>query len=114
MIVVVLSEDQSVARAVQDELTRNNIVPLCFRDPLRLIDVLADLRPEAIILRQKDFPVHEQVIEGFLRFYPPLHHCALISIGRDQEQTEGYFSIDEAQFLRDPSILSHISLTQHY
>jgi len=91
MTVVVLSEDQSIARAVQDECTRINIVPLRFRDPLRLIDVLVELRPEAIILRQKDFPVHEQVIEGFLRFYPHLRHCALISIGKDQEQTEGYF-----------------------
>jgi len=107
MLVLVLIEQTSIADLVLRQLRQKSIASIAYRDPLRLLDHLAELNPEAVIIRGKDFPLHQQLLAALIRYYVPLNHCKMIVLGRGIPAFPPCACIVEEQFLKDPSLLTN-------
>lgn len=81
MLVLILIEDTLVADLVLRDLQESGISALSYRDPIKVIDHVAEIKPDAIIIRQKDFPLHTPLIAAMVRFSESLQHCRIIVIG---------------------------------
>lgn len=105
MIVLQLIEENSLANLVFKELSTLNTTVIRYRDPVRVLDSIAELKPGAVVMRQKDFPLHAQLLTALLKFYTPLQHCKMIILGNDERPFPSCSFVRETLFLKDPSIL---------
>ncbi|HAL94278.1 MAG TPA: hypothetical protein PLS88_01075 [Rectinema sp.] len=114
MLVLVLIEEKSIANVVLRQLNHKDIASIAYRDPLRVLDHLTELNPEAVIIRGKDFPLHQQLLAALVRFYAPLKGCKMIVLGRGIPDFPPCICIAEEQFLREPSIITNEILKTHH
>ncbi|OQB94667.1 MAG: hypothetical protein BWX81_02379 [Spirochaetes bacterium ADurb.Bin110] len=114
MLVLVLIEETSIADVVLRQLHQKGIASIAYRDPLRALDHLTDLNPEAVIIRGKDFPLHQQLLAALVRFYVPLNRCKMIVLGRGIPDFPPCTCIAEEQFLREPSLITNEILKPHH
>lgn len=98
MLVLVLIEENSIANLVLKELREADIIVFRYRDPLRVVDCITELVPDALVVRQKDFPLHAPMLAAMIRFYKPLQSCKLILIG------EGESSLAACSFIKEASL----------
>jgi len=91
-------------------LMAEDICTIRFRDPLRLLDAMQELRPDILVIRRRDFPLHAQMVVGFVRFYQALSSCKVLVIGSSETALKQTTNIAEDQFLRDPSTLASAAL----
>ncbi|MEN6297326.1 MAG: hypothetical protein ABFC92_05175 [Rectinema sp.] len=117
MLVLLLIEENSIANLVLKALHDSEVNALRYRDPLRVLDYIAELEPDAVIVRQKDFPLHEQLLAALIQFYKPLQRCKMIVLGKEDAPFSSCTFIKEEAFLKDPSLLlaafsgaTHVSL----
>lgn len=62
------------------------------------------------MIRHRDFPLHTQMVVGFVRFYQALSRCKVLVISSSADVLKQTTNIAEDQFLRDPSTLSAAAL----
>ena len=58
MLAVILAEDDAFSRAVSHRSRLQKYSVIRYRDPVKLSDNIPELRPDALIIRYVDFPLH--------------------------------------------------------
>lgn len=81
MLVLLVIEDSVVTDLVLKDLQESGISAISYRDPIKAIDHIAEIKPDALIIRQKDFPLHTPLIAAMVHFSQSLQHCKIIVIG---------------------------------
>jgi len=66
MFAVILSEDDAFYRSVAHRSRLHKYSVIRYRDPIKLADNLPELKPELIIIRGQDFPLHWEVLASQL------------------------------------------------
>ncbi len=66
MFAVILSEDDAFYRSVAHRSRLHKYSVVRYRDPVKLADNLPELRPELLIIRGMDFPLHWEAIASQL------------------------------------------------
>jgi len=66
MFAIILSEDDAFYRSVAHRSRLHKYSVIRYRDPVKLADNLPELRPELIIIRGLDFPLHWEVLASQL------------------------------------------------
>ncbi len=105
MLALLLIEEDIVADLAVKALMDEGICAIRFRDPLRLIEAIQELQPDIVVIRHRDFPLHERMIIEFVRFYNPIAQCKILTICRNYDVEMNVTAIIEDQFLNDPMIL---------
>jgi hypothetical protein len=105
MLVLLLIEENSIADIVLKELRDADVSVIRYRDPLRVLDYIAELAPDALIVRQKDFPLHAQLLAVLIRFYKPLQRCKMIVVGKEYPAFSSSVFIEEEALSKSPSLL---------
>ncbi len=105
MLTLLLIEEDTIADPAIKTLMAEDICTIRFRDPLRLLDAMQELHPDILVIRRRDFPLHAQMIIGFIRFYQALSRCKVLVFNTSSDALEQTTNIIEDQFLNDPSIL---------
>lgn len=114
MLALFLIEEDSIADLALKTLMAGEIDTIRFRDPLRLLDAVQELRPDALIIRRRDFPLHAQMVAGFVRYYRPLTRCKMIWLSDDADASGQATALIEKHFLKNPSLLTTSILgTEH-
>lgn len=62
MLAIILAEDDSFYRSVSHRTRLLKYEVLRYKDPVKLIDNLEELRPQAVIVREMDFPGHWEIL----------------------------------------------------
>ncbi|MCX7026861.1 MAG: hypothetical protein NT061_05085 [Spirochaetes bacterium] len=62
MLAVVLAEDDAFFRSVSHRLRLHRFSIVRYRDPVKLSDNLGELRPELLVVRHEDFPLHGELL----------------------------------------------------
>jgi|GEM_PF-850832 hypothetical protein len=101
MVAIILSEDDAFYRSVahRSRLHKYNVIR--YRDPVKLADNLAELKPELIIIRGVDFPRHWEVIASQLlctRNYSSTRIVLFLALG-----TSTSFSWPNVSVLYEPA-----------
>lgn len=105
MLALLLIEEDAVADSAIATLMAEDIYTIRYRDPLRLLDALQELRPDALIIHRRDFPLHAQMIAGYARFCGPLSRCRTIVIGDGGDAPKQSTVLREELILQQPSSL---------
>jgi hypothetical protein len=108
MLVLLLIEENSIADLVLKELRGADVNVVHYRDPLRVLDYISEFEADALIVRQKDFPLHAQILAAMIRFYKPLQRCKMIVLGKDAPSFPSCTFIVEELFTKDPSMISSV------
>jgi hypothetical protein len=66
MFAVILSEDDAFYRSVAHRSRLHNYSVARYRDPVKLADNLPELRPELVVIRGIDFPLHWEMLASQL------------------------------------------------
>lgn len=67
MLAVVLAEEDNFFRAISHRLRLRHYAVVRYRDPVKLSDNLQELRPELLVVRKEDYPLHWVVLAAQLR-----------------------------------------------
>jgi len=105
MLVLLLIEDDTIADIVLKELRETDVTAIRYRDPLRVLDYITELEPNALVVRQKDFPLHAQMLAALLRFYKPLRHCRMLVLGKSDPSSPSCIFMEEDAVLKDSSLI---------
>lgn len=62
MLAIILAEDDAFYRSVSHRTRLLKYEVLRYRDPVKLIDNLEELRPQAVIVHETDFPGHWEIL----------------------------------------------------
>lgn len=107
MLAVVLAEDDAFFRSVSHRLRLHRFSIIRYRDPVKLSDNLAELRPELLVVRHEDFPLHGELLASQLQYSKGLSDCPICifitpgsSIGADSDH------------LPKPGIFARLSLIE--
>lgn len=105
MLAIILIDERQIADDVIESLRANDIEAVRCRDPIRLIDSVAELDPDVVIVRQMDFPLHTHMIAAYTRFYAPLQHCKIYALGDEPLDIPNAKPIAEKEFAENRAIL---------
>jgi hypothetical protein len=75
VLAVVLAEDDAFFRSVSHRLRLHRFSIIRYRDPVKLSDNLAELRPELLVVRHEDFPLHGELLASQLQYSKGLSDC---------------------------------------
>jgi hypothetical protein len=75
VLAVVLAEDDAFFRSVSHRLRLHRFSIIRYRDPVKLSDNLAELRPELLVVRHEDFPLHGELLASQLQCSKGLSDC---------------------------------------
>jgi hypothetical protein len=114
MLALVLIEENTIANLILKELREADITVFRYRDPLRVVDCVRELEPDAILVRQKDFPLHAQMLAAMVRFSKPLQRCKFILIGEGEPAPPSYALIEERSLSEKRSSVCAVLLGPHY
>lgn len=81
MLVAILAEDDVFARSVAQRLRLLRHIAIRYRDPVKLLDNLPELGPDALVVRERDYPVHWKVLAAALPRLAPARSARLILAG---------------------------------
>jgi len=90
MKALIVVEDDAVADAVRYYLQPLGLDVIRYRDPLKALDNLDEICPDAVIMSGRDFPRHWKTIVVNLRASRPKSACAILLLKGD------YFPFEEA------------------
>jgi len=90
MKALVIVEDDSVAEIVKYYLKPLGLDVIHYRDPIKALDNLEEIWPDAVIMSAKDFPRHWKSIVVDLRAARPKSACAVVLLKGD------FFPFEEA------------------
>ncbi len=90
MKALIVVEDDAVADVVRFYLQPLGLDVIRYRDPLKALDNIEEIMPDAVIMSARDFPRHWKAIVVGLRAARPKSACAIILLKGD------YFSFEEA------------------
>lgn len=68
MLALILSEDDSFFKSAAHRTRLDKYQVIRYRDPVKLVDNLGELKPDLVIVRQRDFPLHASLIAAALAF----------------------------------------------
>ncbi len=114
MRVLLLIEENSIANALLKALDEADVSVFRSRDPMRMVDCIADLAPDILVVRQKDFPLHAQLFAAMVRFYKPLQRCKVIIVGEGEPSFPGCSFIGEASLSEKSSAICSTLLGPNY
>lgn len=114
MLVLVLIEENSIAELVLKALREADVTAFRYRDPLRVVDCIAELAPDILVVRQKDFPLHAPMLAAMIRFYKPLQRCKVILLGEGEPSFPGCAFVGEASLSEKPSGICSALLGPNY
>jgi hypothetical protein len=66
VLAVVLAEDDPFFRFVSHRLRLHRFTVVRYRDPVKLSDNLPELKPDLLVVRQEDFPLHWELLAAQL------------------------------------------------
>lgn len=78
MLVAILAEDDSFARSVAQRLRLSRHTSVRYRDPVKLLDNLPELGLDALVARERDYPVHWRVLAAALPRLAPARAARFI------------------------------------
>lgn len=90
MKALVIVEDDSVAEIVKYYLKPLGLDIIHYRDPIKALDNLEEIFPDAVIMSAKDFPRHWKAIVVDIRSSRPKSACAVVLLKGD------FFPFEEA------------------
>jgi len=67
MLAVILAEDDAFSRAVSHRSRLQKYSIVRYRDPVKLADNIPELRPDVLIIRFEDFPLHWELFVSELQ-----------------------------------------------
>ncbi len=108
MFALILIEDTSVADLVLRDLQESGISAISYRDPIKVIDHIAEIKPDVLIIRQKDFPLHIPLIAAMVRFSESLQHCSIVVIGDEVPSFMQCWQITEEKLQKDAGSLARL------
>ncbi|MBN2874657.1 MAG: PilZ domain-containing protein, partial [Spirochaetales bacterium] len=90
MKALLVVEDDSVAEIVQYYLQPLGLDVIRYHDPLKALDNLDEILPDAVVMSARDFPRHWKTLVVNLRASRPKSACAIILL------KGAYFPFEEA------------------
>jgi hypothetical protein len=98
MLAVILAEDDAFSRAVSHRSRLQKYSIIRYRDPVKLADNIPELRPDALIIRLEDFPLHWELFPFELNCLGTLQNTKIIlftppAFVMDHDFPEGIFHI---------------------
>jgi|YelNatPaOPRAMG01_1025707.scaffolds.fasta_scaffold00531_36 hypothetical protein len=108
MFALVVIEDSSVADLVLRDLQENTVRTIIYHDPIKVIDNIAEIKPDVLIIRQKDFPLHAPLIASMVRFSESLQHCRIVIIGDEVPSLLQCWNITEEKLQQDAGSLARL------
>lgn len=70
MLALILAEDDSFSRSAAHRSRLQKFEVIRYRDPVKLVDNLPELKPDLVLVRERDFPLHGELIASALAFHP--------------------------------------------
>ncbi len=67
MLAVILAEEDSLSRSVSQRCRLQGYTVVRYRDPVKLADNLPELKPDILVIRHKEYPVHGELLAAQLR-----------------------------------------------
>jgi len=110
MLALILIDEKQIADDVIESLRANDIEAVRCRDPIRLIDSVAEMDPDVVIVRQIDFPLHTHMIAAYTRFYAPLQHCKIYALSDEPLDMPNAKPIAEKEFTEHRTIFPQLIL----
>lgn len=80
MIMVLISESEDKSKILMKFFKEQSIDIIHYSSPMKALDNLAEIRPDAIIIDTIDFPRHWKVITQYVRYNNSKHDVVLILI----------------------------------
>ncbi|HEY9055394.1 MAG TPA: hypothetical protein VIO60_11310 [Rectinemataceae bacterium] len=106
MLAVILAEDDGFFRSVSHRCRLRRFRVVRYRDPVKLADNLPELRPDLLVARQEDFPLHWEALAAQVALSPNLARTAFCLFARTQAACprlpwKDFAAIGEAEFWAD-------------
>lgn len=76
MLAAVLAEDDMFARIILYRSRIHKFSVVRYRDPVKLADNLPELRPDVVVVREQDFPLHWELLSAELTYLQSLQGSA--------------------------------------
>lgn len=105
MIAQILTEDSSIFRLACRTLEHEGIHCLHARDIVRLIDQIHEIRPDILIVREKDYPLHTGLVAALVHFSSSLRHCRFLVIGNTSPPWNPGAAISEDRYRAEPGLI---------
>ena len=77
MLAVLLAEDDAFFRSASHRLRLHRFSVIRYRDPVKLSDDLGELRPDILVVRCEDFPLHGELLAAQLQYSRNLSECPI-------------------------------------
>ena len=108
MLVVILAEDDAFSRAVSHRSRLQKCSVIRYRDPVKLSDNIPELRPDALIIRYADFPLHWELFIAELRCLEGLQTTKVILFTPPSLVLEPSYPMGNFHLLPESSSVSDI------
>lgn len=76
MLAAVLAEDDMFARIILYRSRIHKFSVVRYRDPVKLADNLPELRPDVVVVREQDFPLHWEILSAEVTYLQSLQGSA--------------------------------------
>lgn len=80
MLAIILAEDDAFYRTVSHRTRLLKYEVVRYRDPVKLIDNLEELRPQAVIVREADFPGHWDILAAMVCCSESLNGTRILAV----------------------------------
>lgn len=105
MIAQILTEDSTIFSLASQTLERQGIHCIHARDVIRLIDQIHEIRPDILIAREKDFPLHIGLIAALVHFSSNLQHSRFLVIGNTCPPWRPGAALSEERYRAEPRLI---------
>ncbi len=103
MLAVIIAEDEDFFRSVSHRCRLRRFRIVRYRDPVKLADNLLELKPDLVVARQEDYPLHWEALAAQAAYSPDLKRTAFCLFAKRGAPLpafpwKGFTALEEADF----------------